>query len=38
MEAVTIGSATLYNSCSLEAMRAMPDNAYELAIVDFSLT
>jgi DNA modification methylase len=34
METVIIGSATLYNSCCLEAMKAMPDNAFELAIVD----
>lgn len=31
---VIIGTATLYNSDCLEAMKAMPDNAFDLAIVD----
>lgn len=31
---VSIGTATLHNACSLEAMRLMPDKAYSLAVVD----
>lgn len=34
MEKVTIGGATLYRGDCLEAMREMPDNAFDLAIVD----
>jgi len=34
MEPVIIGSATLYHGDSLAAMRQMPDNAFDLAIVD----
>jgi site-specific DNA-methyltransferase (adenine-specific) len=33
-EPVIIGSATLHNCDCLEAMRQMPDNAFDLAIVD----
>lgn len=33
-EVVTIGNATLYRGDCLAAMREMPDNAFELAIVD----
>lgn len=34
MECVKIGDATLYRGDCLEAMRKMPDNDFELAIVD----
>lgn len=34
MECVTIGAASLYLGDCLEAMRAMPDKAFDLAIVD----
>lgn len=34
MEKVEIGSATLWHGDCLEAMREMPDNAFDLAIVD----
>jgi site-specific DNA-methyltransferase (adenine-specific) len=34
IEPVIIGDATLYNCDCLEAMRQMPDNAFDLAIVD----
>lgn len=34
IECVKIGTATLYNCDCMEAMAAMPDNAYSLAVVD----
>ena len=37
IECVKIGTATLYHGDCMEAMAAMPDNAYSLAIVDLFL-
>lgn len=34
INSITIGNATMHNACSLTAMRLMPDNAHDLAIVD----